>query len=181
MKRKQKPTAVLAVAVVTAALAWALAGRAARAQDQPDYLSPAEANKVRDAYAPNDRIRLFIGFAGDRLKKLQYELHLTSPQYHRRQILNSLLEAYAHCMDEASDRIDEAEHSGAPIRPAIKDLQKKGKSYLEGLKTIEAANGPELASYRDSLDDAIESTEDALKGAAKASKEYGATPIRRKP
>ena len=55
------------------------------------------------------------------------------------------------------------------------------KDYLEVLKTIEAANGPDMASYKDSLDDAIAGTQDAATQAAKASKEYGSVPIRRKP
>jgi hypothetical protein len=171
----------MALAAVATTVWCMLAGTVARAQDQPDYLSPAEADKVRNAYAPNDRIKLFVDFAGDRLKKLQYELQLTSPQYHKQQILNGLLRAYSNCIDEASDRIDEAEQSGAQIRPAIKDMEKRGKEYLQTLKTIAGANGPELASYKDSLGDAIDATQEALKGAAKASKEYGATPIRRKP
>lgn len=170
-----------AMALAAATVMCMFAARVARAQQQPDYLSPAEADKVRNAYAPNDRIKLFIEFAGDRLKKLQYELQLTNPQYHKQQILNGLLRAYSNCMDEASDRIDEGKQGGAQIRPALKEMEKRGKEYLQTLKTIEGANGSELASYKDSLGDAIDATQDALKSAAKALKEYGATPIRRKP
>lgn len=154
---------------------------ATQAQQQPDFLSPGEADKIRDAQSFNDRIKLFLDFAGDRLKKLQYELQLTTPQIHKQQLLNGLLSAYSGCMDEAADRIQEGQQKGAQIRPAIKDMEKRGKAYLETLKTIEGANGPELASYKDSLDDAIAGTQEALDDTAKASKEYGATPVRRKP
>lgn len=151
-----------------------------RAQEQPDFLGPAEADKVRDAPDANGRIKLFIDFAEDRLKKLQYELQLTTPQADKPGILNGLLHQYSQCLDEAADRIEDGQQKGAKIRPAIKDMEKRGKSYLETLKTIEGANGPELASYKDSLDDAISATQDALKTTAKASKEYGSVPIRRK-
>lgn len=152
----------------------------ARAQDQPDFLSPGEAEKVRDAPDANGRIKLFIDFAEDRLKKLQYELQLTTPQVDKPTILNGLLRAYSSCLDEAADRIEDGQQKGAKIRPAIKDMEKRGKGYLETLKTIEGANGPELASYKESLDDAINATQDALSTTAKASKEYGSVPVRRK-
>ena len=41
---------------------------------QKDYLSPLESDKIRDAETTNDRIKLFLTFADDRLKKFQYEL-----------------------------------------------------------------------------------------------------------
>lgn len=164
-----------------ATLALAACPTLAMAQEETDFLSPSEADKVRNAAEPNDRIKLFVGFAGDRLKKLQYELQLTSPQMHKEQILNGLLTAYSHCMDEATDRIEEARDHGAQIRSAIKDMEKRGKDYLQALQGIESSKGPELDSYKDSLDDAIDGTQEALKSASKASKEYGATPVRRKP
>lgn len=149
-------------------------------QDQPDFLSPAEADKVRDAPSVSDRIKLFLDFAQDRLKKVQYELQLTSPQVDKPQLLKGLLQGYSSCLDEAADRIQEGQHAAANIRPAIKDMEKRGKAYLETLKTIEGANGPELASYKDSLDDAISATQDALSDTEKAAKEYGSAPVRRK-
>lgn len=170
-------SAALAITFVGAIL---LLPAAARAQDQPDFLSPAEADKVRDAAEPADRIKLFLDFAQDRLKKVQYELQLTSPQVDKPQLVKGLLQSFSSCMDEAADRIEEGQHAAAKIRPAIKDMEKRGKAYLETLKTIEAANGPELGSYKDSLDDAISATEDALNDTEKASKEYGSGPIRRK-
>ena len=172
----------LASAVLVMALAGAVMLLPARAwaQDQPDFLSPAEADQVRDAPSMSDRIKLFLDFAQDRLKKVQYELQLTSPQVDKPQLLKGLLQGYSGCMDEAADRIQEGQHAAAKIRPAIKDMEKRGKAYLETLKTIEGANGPELASYKDSLDDAISATQDALSDTEKASKEYGSGPIRRK-
>lgn len=171
---------VAAVLTMAFAAAIMLLPAVARAQDQPDFLSPAEADKVRDAADAADRIKLFLDFAQDRLKKVQYELQLTSPQVDKPRLLRGLLEGYSGCMDEAADRIQEGQRAAAKIRPAIKDMEKRGKAYLETLKTIEGANGPELASYKDSLDDAISSTQDALNDTEKASKEYGSGPIRRK-
>jgi len=44
---------------------------------QKDYLSAVEADKIRDAETTNERIKLFLTFADDRLKK--FCLLYTSP------------------------------------------------------------------------------------------------------
>lgn len=177
----KKTRLVAALLVTVSALAIVLPLATAKAQDQPDFLSPGESDKIRDAQDPNDRIKLFLEFAGDRLKKLQYELHLTTPQVNKQELIDGLLSAYSGCIDEAADRVQEGQQHAEKIRPAVKEMQKRMKDYLEVLKTIEAANGPDMASYKDSLDDAIAGTQDAATQAAKASKEYGSVPIRRKP
>ena len=59
------------------------AGRSAIAQqEQKDYLSSLEADKIRDAETTNDRVKLFLTFADDRLKKFQYELEHPSGTRH---------------------------------------------------------------------------------------------------
>ena len=72
-----------------------------------DYLTESEADKIRDAMLPPDRIKLFVSFADDRLKKFQYELTRATREGRRAEILNSLLNAYSGCMDDAADQIDE--------------------------------------------------------------------------
>ena len=58
---------------------------------QKDYLSTIEADKIRDAETPNERITLFLSFADDRLKKLEYELEHPSQSMHN-EMINSLSE-----------------------------------------------------------------------------------------
>jgi hypothetical protein len=146
-----------------------------------DFLSSAEADKVRDAPTPNDRVRLFISFADDRMKKLQYELGNKEPSQHRETLINGLLNGYSGCIDEATDRLQDAKGKGVDMRWAVKDMQKQTKNFLDALRKIQTAGGPELDSFKDSLSDAIDSTQDALNEANKASKEYGAVPVRRRP
>src|SRR5580700_3474220 len=62
-----------------------------RQDPQKDYLSETEADKIRDAVTPPERIKLYISFADDRLKKFQYELTRTVPEGRRAEILNGLL------------------------------------------------------------------------------------------
>ncbi|HKW90026.1 MAG TPA: hypothetical protein VJN21_14845 [Candidatus Acidoferrales bacterium] len=169
-------------ALLVIACTCALLATPAQAQSGArDFLSPAEADKIRDAQTPDARVRLFVTFAEDRLKKLQYELSSKEATQNRDMLLNGLLNGYASCLDEATDRLQDAKAKGADIRQAIKDMQKQTKLFLDELHKIQDAGGPELETFKDSLSDAINSTQDALNESNKASKEYGAVPIRRKP
>jgi chromosome segregation ATPase len=157
------------------------APRPARAQaPRRDYLSEVEADKIRDAQNPNDRIKLFLDFAADRLKKFQYELGRANSQSRRAEILNGLLNAYTGCIDDAADLITLAKEKQADIRPALKDMQSRGKGFLETLEKL-TKDEPELEVYKETLDDAMDGTRDALKDAEKALQEMAPPPVRRKP
>ena len=152
----------------------------ARSQEKKDYLSEAEADKIRDAETPAQRIKLFISFAADRLKKFQYELGRATAEQHRSETLNGLLNAYSGCVDDAADLVSLATEKQADIRDAVKEMQTKGKEFLETLEKI-SKDRPELDVYKETLEDAIEGTRDALKDAEKAAKEAAPPPVRRKP
>lgn len=157
------------------------AARAAAARPQhKDYLSDEEADKVRDADTPSLRIKLYLAFAEDRLKKFDYEINRTIQERRRSEILNGLLNGYAGCMDDAADQIAVAREKQAGIRDALKLMQTKGKEFL-GLLEKYDQSGPDLDTYRDTLEDAIDGTKDALSDAAEAEKEMLPPPVRRKP
>jgi hypothetical protein len=156
------------------------APRAAAQEEKKDYLTESEADKIRDAMLPPDRIRLFVTFADDRLKKFQYELTRTNPEGRRTEILNSLLNAYAGCMDDAADQIALAREKQIDIRGPLKMMQSKGKEFLETLQKLDKG-GPEYDTYKETLQDAIEGTKDALTDADNAAKELTPAPVRRKP
>lgn len=152
----------------------------AHPQGKKEYLSEAEADKIRDAETISDRIKLFVSFADDRLKKFQYEVERTTPERHRGDTLNGLLNAYIGCLDDAADLITLAKERQQDIRPGLKEMQSKGKQFLEILDKYEK-DGRELETYKENLEDAIEGTKDAVADAEKAQKELSPPPIRRKP
>lgn len=151
-----------------------------RSQEKKDYLSQAEADKIRDAETRAERIKLFISYAADRLKKFQYELGRATPEQQRTETLNGLLNAYSGCVDDAADLVNLATEKQTDIRDALKEMQARGKEFLETLEKI-SKDGAELEVYKETLDDAIEGTRDALKDAEKAAKEAAPPPVRRKP
>ena len=149
------------------------------AQDlQKDYLSPQEADKIRDAYDTNDKIKLFLEFADDRLKKFQYELDHPSP-YHHADMLNFLMNAYIGCVDDGADLMELGVEKQEDVRPAINLMADKTKEFLVTLRKI-SADAKEIDLYKDNLDDAIDGTEDAMHDAEKAKSQVAPPPVRRK-
>jgi hypothetical protein len=155
------------------------AGGFGRAQEQKDYLSTLEADKIRDAETTNDRVKLFLSFADDRLKKFQYELDHPSGTRHI-DMLNSLLNAYGGCVDDAADLIQLGIEKQENIRAAVDLMASQSKAFLAVLEKLSAAGGPDLEAYKSNLDDAIEGTRDAMNESHKATKKVAPPPVRRK-
>jgi hypothetical protein len=145
---------------------------------QKDYLSNAEADKIRDAETPNERIKLFVLFADDRIKKFQYELEHPSQNNHE-QMLNYLLNAYIGCVDDAADLVQLGIEKQQNVRAGVDLMAQKTKEYLEVLNKVKS-DAKEIEIYKENLDDAIEGTQDALNDAEKAKKSVAPPPVRRK-
>ena len=145
---------------------------------QKDYLSGVEADKIRDAETPNERIKLFLSFAEDRLKKFQYELDHPSQNNHD-QLLNALMNSYAGCLDDAADLIQLGIEKQENIRQGIDLMAKQAQEFLTALKKL-STDGAERELYKENLDDAIEGTRDAMNDAEKAKKNVAPPPVRRK-
>ena len=145
---------------------------------EKDYLSDIEADKIRDAETPNERVKLFITFAEDRLKKFQYELDHPSPVKHA-EMLNYLMNSYSGCVDDAADIIQVSLSKQENIRQGIDLMASKAKEFLDILQKY-AASGPDVQVYKENLEDAIEGTQDALNDAEKSKKKAAPPPVRRK-
>lgn len=143
-----------------------------------DYLTSLEADKIRDAETTNDRIKLFLTFAEDRLKKFQYELEHPSTNRHA-DMLNSLLNAYAGCVDDAADLIQLGIEKQENIRKGVDLMASRTKEFLVILEKL-SNDGAERELYKDNLDDAVEGTQDAMNDAEKAKKKVAPPPVRRK-
>src|ERR1700724_2222756 len=104
------------------ALSLGAAPRATPAAPQKkEYLSDAEADKIRDAGATGPRIALYAAFAADRIKKLQYEFaHLDPADDKRTDRLNGLINGYSGCIDDAADLLDVGIEKQEDIRDGVK-------------------------------------------------------------
>jgi hypothetical protein len=150
------------------------------AQSPKDYISAVEADKIRDAETPDQRIKLFLTFGADRIKKIEYELGRPEPSGRRDELLNGLINSYTGCIDDAADLIDLAVEKQQDIRAGIKEMQTRGPEFLAYLKGL-AAQGKAAEPYQDNLEDSIDATVDAMKSADEASTEIAPPPVRRRP
>jgi hypothetical protein len=169
----------LSIAATLLYASLALPATPARAQrPEKDYLSDIEADKIRDAETPNERVKLFLTFADDRLKKFQYELEHPSPNKHT-EMLNYLMNSYSGCVDDAADIIEVSLAKQENIRQGVDMMAAKAKEFLVILQKY-AKEGPDLQLYKDNLDDAIDGTQDALNEAEAAKHKAAPPPVRRK-
>ena len=102
------------------------------------------------------------------------------PESRRTEILNALLNGYSGCVDDAADQLDVAKEKQMDIRDSLKMMKEKDQQFLDTLQKYDKG-GPELDSYRETLEDAIEGTQDALTDIADSEKEATPGPVRRKP
>jgi hypothetical protein len=144
-----------------------------------EYLTDAEADKIRDNPSPAARISLYVSFADDRVKKFEYEIRRPVQERRRSEILNNLLNGYVGCVDDAADQLDDAQEKHVDIRDALKSMKAKDKEFLDTLEKYDKPS-PDFDDYKDSLEDAIDGTKDALSDAGDAEKETPAAPVRRK-
>ncbi|HUO35513.1 MAG TPA: hypothetical protein VMU43_11025 [Candidatus Acidoferrum sp.] len=149
-------------------------------QEKKNYLTDYEADKIRDTQDPGERIRLYISYAEERLKQFQYELARKTPEGRRGDILNSLLNGYVGCFDDGTDEIEVARERQVDIRSALQLFDKKGKEFLAQLQKINK-NSPDYDMYSDTLQDAVEGTQEDLHDIEAALKELNPAPVRRKP
>ncbi len=165
-------------AVVTCGIAISSCAQLHAQFDQKDYLSPLESDKIRDAENTNERLKLFITFADDRLKKFQYELQHPSSNRHG-ELLNALMNGYVGCLDDAADLMQLGIEKQENIRAGIDLMSTRAKEFLEILNKI-STDKIEIDVYKDNLDDAIEGTKDAITDSEKAKKAVAPPPVRRK-
>jgi chromosome segregation ATPase len=148
-------------------------------QDRKDYLSEGEADQIREAYEPADRIALYMKFAEDRLKKFQYELNRKVQDRRRAEVLNNMLNAYTGCMDDAADQIAVGKERQSDIRGSLKLMKSKGNEFLDILEKIQE-KGQDLDTYKDTLLDALDGTKEALTDVDNALRTAAPPPVRRK-
>jgi hypothetical protein len=171
------PFLILFVAI----LSVAPSARPGTPQKKKEYLSDAEADRIRDAATSGPRIKLYAMFAADRIKKLQYEFaHIDPADAKLTDRLNRLINGYSGCIDDAADLIELGIDKQEDIREGVKEMQARIKEFLPYLQEL-AASGPERETYKENLDDAIEATQDAAKDVERAVKEMAPPPVRRKP
>jgi len=138
-----------------------LVSRAA-AQRRRDPLNPLEIDQLRDAMMePDDRLKLYVKFARDRLAKLE-QMRADPKTTNRAQQTHDLLQDFLTIYEELDDNIDMYVGRKNDIRKPMKaviEADTEFQSRLRALKDSANADPKEAQQYEFLLSDALETVD----------------------
>jgi regulator of replication initiation timing len=141
----------------TVLLALLVAG--AVAQRRRDPLTEPEINQLRDtAVEPNQRLKLYVQFARERLVALE-QMRADPKVSDRGQETHDRLRDFEDLYDELDDNVDTYADRKDDIRKALKEVIEADTEFqakLRALKDAAGANKDEVSQYQFVLSDTID-------------------------
>ena len=154
---------------LTSALLLVFSITAAWGAEKGDFLTEEEADQLRDAQDPSQRIEKYLAFSQVRLERFDdYRNRPLNPDYDVPGYLETQLDQYIRITDTLKEWIEDQFDRHNDMRAGLKRVLEMGPHQLEQLRHIEQSSDPYAAGYRKSLSDAIDDFTDALDGASKA-------------
>lgn len=127
---------------------------------QRDFLTADEVEKVREAQEPNERLKLYVVFARQRIDQLQRLLD--KDKKGRSLMARQLLEDYANIIDAMDTVSDDALKRGTDIALGATTMHDAENRMLTQLQKIKDKAPADLDLYSVSLTEAIAATTDSL-------------------
>lgn len=142
--------AALWIALCAGGLLWA--------QDR-DFLTPDEADQIREAQEPNERLMLYVRFARQRMDLLQQYLAKEKPG--RSIFIHNTLEDYSHIIEAIDTVSDDALRHKRPIDKGMGTVLSAEKDFLDQLNKIQDSEPKDFDRYKFVLTQAIDTTTDS--------------------
>jgi hypothetical protein len=134
-----------------------------------DYLSDEEADKLREAQDPSQRIEVYLSLGQVRLDRIEnFRNKPPDPDYDIAGYLDKQFDQYIRITDELKNWMQDQYDRRGDMRSGLKKFLELGPKQLEQLRRIQQTPDPYTADYRKSLSDAVDDFNDALDGATKA-------------
>ena len=124
-----------------------------------DFLTADEVDQIREAQEPNERLKLYVEFAKQRLSLLQQYLSKEKPG--RSALIHDTLEDFTHIIEAIDTVSDDALERKVDLTVGMKTVSDSEREMLATLQKVQSSAPKDLARYEFVLQNAIDTTSDS--------------------